>query len=1188
MPELPSTAVCPKCGRALSPDGGQGLCARCVLAAMFDGGPLAAALETPFGSLLLPRSFGAYELLEEVARGGMGIVFKARQPQINRMVAVKVLASGQFASPDFVKRFRTEAEAVASLDHPNIVPVYEVGEYEGQPFFSMKFVEGGSLAERISKPQFHISERQAAILLGKLARAVHYAHQRGILHRDIKPGNVLLDAQGEPQLTDFGLAKLVEKESALTRTRAMLGTPSYMAPEQARGEAKQLTTVVDVYGLGAVFYELLTGLPPFVGGTTLETVRQVLEKEPRRPSMLQPGVDPDLETICLKCLEKDPARRYPSADALAADLERWREHEPILARPASTLERITKWIRRHRIGFLALVAIVLLLLAGATVSTWQAVRAINAEALATQRLGDSQRNERRAQEARQEADASAEARRRELIRLNVAAGNKLVDDGDAFLGLLQFVEALRLEEGDALREDVHRRRIAGILRTSPRLKQFWMHVGSLATARFHPDGRRVVYGDEEGNVQVFDTETGAPLLPPIKVEPPAHYVWFTRDGKYLVHDANSKLQHREVTTGEPIGPLLPTQVRSAPGRMYQYSVDYSLDGRWLIALVPGGVRIFTVPTGEPVGPLLAATSKVTGVRFSPDGRMASICGENPALQIVEVPSGRPVWTLPKLGGPVPFSVFSPDGQWVTTTSANWQEHDIWDVARGERIVETIRWSDRSRALEFSPDGRWIALGGSRDAQVIDAHTGRTISERMKHGSHITQFEFSSDGKQLATPSFDRTARVWDAATGQPLIPALRHTAPVFDARFSPDGARLLTADSSSTARLWDLRGNGGERLALGKQYARDPQVRLSPDGRHILVFSSERIDFWDPRSGHLSFGWKEAAAVTAACFSPDGRRVALATSDGRVQLRELETDAVIFSSVHDATVRFLEFSPDGQRLLTAGDGVTARVWNAADGAPVTPALLHAGPVRHAAFSPDGRQVLTGSDKTVLVWDVKSGATVGKPIHLRSRVMSAALSADGSRILIVRDHIAGNVGGTTQLWDGVTRLPLEPERLLLGPGPYPAAFGPDGRRYLMLHDATTVAICDVETGRRTAPLLEHKFLPSGFVFSPNGRLVLTRADRFARVWDAETGEPVSPPLMHEAYIISADWSPDGREIVTCVSRGKIRIWDVSPASSTVAELTRQAELMAAHRLDPLIGTVPLTPIEIKSRWREQRR
>jgi WD40 repeat protein len=549
-----------------------------------------------------------------------------------------------------------------------------------------------------------------------------------------------------------------------------------------------------------------------------------------------------------------------------------------------------------------------------------------------------------------------------------------------------------------------------------------------------------------------------------------------------------------------------------------------------------------------------------------------------------------VWTLPKLAGPVGFSTFSPDGQWVATTSgAGWQDHDIWNVARGERTVETIRNFGFARDLQFSPDGRWIALCGVRDAQVLDARTGRFVSERMRHDSHILYFEFSRDGKQIATASFDRTARVWEAATGYPLIPALRHTAPVSDVCFSPDGALLLTADDRGTARLWGLRSNGGERLALGKRYAKDPQVRLSPDGRNVLVFMSELIEVWDTGSGHLSFTWKEADSVTAACFSRDSRRVAIATTNGMVRLRELETGTEIFCVAHAGTVRCLEFSPDGQRLLTAGDGGVARVWNAADGTPLTPAMLHAGPVRHATFSPDGRQVVTGSDdKTMQVWDAKSGALVGESIQLLSRVMSAALNADGTRILTVRNHVANSESGATQLWDAATRRPLGPEQTLLGPGWYPAAFSPDGRRYLMLQDVTTVAICDAKTGRRTAPLLEHKHLPTGFAFSPDGRLVLTRADRFARIWDAETGEPVSPPLPHNDPVFWADWNPDGREIVTCSIDGKIHIWDVSPASAPVSELIRLAELMAAHRLDPQIGTVPLTTAEMKARWREQRR
>jgi TolB-like protein/Tfp pilus assembly protein PilF/predicted Ser/Thr protein kinase len=288
---------------------------------------------------------GDYELLEEVGRGGQGVVFRARQKSLNRIVALKVIGLGQWATKAHLRRFRLEAEAAASLDHPCIVPIYEVGEREGQCYFSMKFVEGGQLDEVVKRAPMSI--RQAVALLAKIARTVYYAHEHGILHRDIKPGNVLLDGKGQPHLTDFGLARLVESESTITRTVEVLGTPSYMAPEQAAGNNTKLTNATDVYGLGSVLYQLLTGHPPFAGGTTYETIKLLLETEPRAPRQWNAKVDRDVSTVCLKCLEKDPQRRYSSALALAEDLELWLEHEPITARRTGVIGRGKKWLQRN-------------------------------------------------------------------------------------------------------------------------------------------------------------------------------------------------------------------------------------------------------------------------------------------------------------------------------------------------------------------------------------------------------------------------------------------------------------------------------------------------------------------------------------------------------------------------------------------------------------------------------------------------------------------------------------------------------------------------------------------------------------------------------------------------------------------------------------------------------------------------
>src|SRR5437016_3956821 len=371
---MTATRLCGKCGAKIFADAPQEFCSACLLETglrLLDNQD-----EDATNPPRLPRSgrtarsakmlgdFGDYELLEEIGRGGQGVVYRARQKSLNRTVALKVIGLGHWATEAHLKRFRREAEAAASLEHPCIVPIYEVGERDGSCYFSMKFIEGGQLDEVVRREPMPI--RRAVELIAKLARTVHYAHEHGILHRDIKPGNILLDAKGEPHLTDFGLARLLETESTVTRTMEVLGTPSYMAPEQAVGNNAAVSGATDVYGLGAVLYQLLTGHPPFAGGTTFETIKLLLDTEPRQPRLWNPKIDRDLATICLKCLDKDPQRRYSSALTLAEDLDRWLKHEPILARRTGIFARGKKWVRRNPTGALLAGSLVAL----ATAAGW--------------------------------------------------------------------------------------------------------------------------------------------------------------------------------------------------------------------------------------------------------------------------------------------------------------------------------------------------------------------------------------------------------------------------------------------------------------------------------------------------------------------------------------------------------------------------------------------------------------------------------------------------------------------------------------------------------------------------------------------------------------------------------------------------------------------------------------------------
>src|SRR6516164_4801927 len=341
------TQVCPRCGSPVRRLAGGGVCRRCLLqmglseprSRQAGGGDA----NSQAGADFLGR-LGRYELLEEIAHGGMGVVYRARDPTLNRVVALKLMLAGHFAGEQELKRFRVEAEAAARLNHPNIVPIYEFGALEGRPFLSMRFVNGASLANHPRDTP--MDAVPAAKLMSTLAQAIHYAHQHSVLHRDLKPANVLLDSAGQPHVTDFGLAKCLDSKEGLTASGAALGSPNYMAPEQAAGHAERLTTAADIYSLGAIMYELITGQPPFRANTALETMRKVMDELPPAPRLLHKLSDRDLETVCLKCMEKEPERRYGSAQALAEDLERWLRHEPIQARPIGTLRRLGKWTRR--------------------------------------------------------------------------------------------------------------------------------------------------------------------------------------------------------------------------------------------------------------------------------------------------------------------------------------------------------------------------------------------------------------------------------------------------------------------------------------------------------------------------------------------------------------------------------------------------------------------------------------------------------------------------------------------------------------------------------------------------------------------------------------------------------------------------------------------------------------------------
>ncbi len=958
-----------------------------------------------------------FVVLRPHARGGLGQVSVALDQELHRQVALKEMLDQQAHDPDKRARFVREAEITGGLEHPGIVPVYGLGAYaDGRPYYAMRFIKGDSLQQAIR--QFHRQDtpdrdpgaRTLALrqLLGRfvdVCNAVAYAHSRGVLHRDLKPQNVMLGPYGETLVVDWGLGKATggvaekpapdtepvlqpvsDSEVAATLAGSALGTPAYMSPEQASGRLDLLSPASDVYSLGATLYCLLTGQPPFDSGEVPAVLQAVQQGQWTPADQVKAGVPAALAAVCGKAMALEPEQRYASARALADDVEHWLADEPVGAYPEPLRQRAGRCVRRHKPMVTTAAALATVLLtAGA--AWWQVAqqrqRADEKEQLATR------------------AQAAESLMRHYRYDAEMQGAQQAWEAGDDYSHMRLVLDSQRSPPD---REDLRGFEWYYLWHLAHQdLLTFGGHQNIVNSVSFSPDGRRLATASD--TVKVWDSWTGKELL----TVKGFWSVCFSPNGHRLATGSgNNTAKVWDAQTGKE---LLTLKGHQGPIT----SVCFSPDGRRLASASEDMTgKVWDTQTGKILLTLKGHHGSVSSVSFSPDGRrLATGSGDNTA-KVWDRQTGKELLTLRGHAGFVHSVSFSPDGRRLATGSGD-NTAKVWDAQTGKEVLSLRGHHSFVMSVSFSPDGRRLATGSADNtAKVWNAQMCTTVLILKGHQGPVTSVSFSPNGRHLATASADGTAKIWAAATGKEVLSLRGHQGQVTSVSYSPDGRRLATGSGDGTAKVWDA-DTGKELLTLRGHQGFVTSVSYSPDSRHLATGSEDNTArVWDVATGKEVLSLRgHQGRITNVSYSPDGRRLATGSEDTTAIVWDAQTGKAVLGLRDLGAVWSLSFSPDGNRLATGSADRRAEVWDDQTGKNLLLPLAHQGWVHSVGFSPDGNRLVTGSaDKTAKVWDAQTGKEVLTLRGHRSAVFSVSFSPNGRRLA------TGSEDGTARVWTTV--------------------------------------------------------------------------------------------------------------------------------------------------------------------------